>query len=107
VGLDGTQFQLINTPQITASFEKARTRRGRAPFAKITTAVLFEIGLDNPLAAIVGRKAVGAHAVRQRAGSQFLLRASRSVKPRVIRRPTDGSRLVVLPVRAPRNPNDA
>lgn len=136
VGLDGTQFSLINTPQVTATVEKARTRRGRAAFAKITTAVLLEIGLHNPLAAAVGRKgesewalaqrllaqlpkqalllgdrlygvvafAVLAHAACRAVGSHFLLRASRSVKPRVITRLRDGSRLVGLPVRAPRHP---
>ena len=137
VALDGTQFSLINTPQVTAILEKARTRRGRAAFAKITTAVLLEVGLHNPLAAAVGRKgesewalaqrllaqlpkravllgdrlygvvafAVVAHAACRRVGSHFLLRASRSVKPRLIKRLPDGSRLVGLPVRAPRNPN--
>jgi hypothetical protein len=137
VGLDGTQFSLINTPQVTATFKKARTRRGRAAFAKITTAVLLEIGLHNPLAAAVGRHGESewalaqrllaqlpkralllgdrlygvvafarlAHAACQRVGSEFLLRASRSVKPRVIKRLPDGSRLVGLPVRAPRNPH--
>jgi hypothetical protein len=55
VALDATQFSLINTPQITTTLEKARTRRGRAAFAKITTAVLLEIGLHNPLAAAIGR----------------------------------------------------
>jgi hypothetical protein len=137
VGLDGTQFSLINTPQVTATVTKARTRRGRAAFAKLTTAVLLEIGLHNPLAAAVGRHgesewalaqrllaqlpkqalllgdrlygvvvfAVVAHAACRRVGSQFLLRASRSVKPRVIKRLPDGSRLVGLPVRAPRNPS--
>jgi hypothetical protein len=54
--LDGTQFSLINTPQITDSFTKAVTRRGRAAFAKMTTAVLLEVGLHNPLAAAIGRK---------------------------------------------------
>jgi hypothetical protein len=135
VGLDGTQFSLINTPQITATVTKARTRRGRAAFAKITTAVLLEIGLHNPLAATVGRTgesewvlaqrllaqlpkralllgdrlygvvafAVVARAACRRVGSEFLLRASRSVKPRLIRRLPDGSRLVGLPVRAPRD----
>lgn len=137
VALDGTQFSLLNTPQITATLAKARTRRGRAAFAKITTAVLLEVGLHNPLAAAVGRKgesewalaqrllaqlpkqalllgdrlygvvafAVIAHTACRRVGSHFLLRASRSVKPRLIKRLTDGSRLVGLPVRAPRNPN--
>jgi hypothetical protein len=56
VALDGTQFSLINTPQITATFAKARTRRGRAAFAKMTTAVLLEVGLHNPLAAAIGRR---------------------------------------------------
>jgi hypothetical protein len=137
VGLDGTQFSLINTPQVTATVEKTRTRRGRAAFAKITTAVLLEIGLHNPLAAGVGRQGESEWALAQRllaqlpkrallladrlygvsafaqlaqtacqrVGSHFLLRASRSVKPRVHQRLADGSRLVGLPVRAPRNPN--
>jgi len=137
VGLDGTQFSLINTPQVTATTTKARTRRGRAAFAKITTAVLLEIGLHNPLAAAVGRQgesewalaqrllaqlpkravllgdrlygviafAQVAQAACQRVGSHFLLRASRSVKPHLRRRLADGSRLVGLAVRAPRNPS--
>lgn len=137
VALDGTQFSLTNTPQVTATLKKARTRRGRAAFAKITTAVLLETGLHNPVAAAVGRRgesewalaqrllahlpkralvlgdrlygvgafAVMAHAACRRVGSQFLLRASRTVKPRVIKRLPDGSRLVGLPLRAPRNPN--
>jgi hypothetical protein len=135
VGLDGTQFSLINTPQVAATVEKARTRRGRAAFAKITTAVLLEIGLHNPLAAAVGRTGESEWALAQRllaqlpkralllgdrlygvvafvslvqaacrrVGSHFLLRASRSVKPRLIRRLADGSRLVALPVRAKHN----
>ncbi len=137
VGLDGTQFSLINTPQVTATVEKARTRRGRAAFAKITTAVLLEIGLHNPLAAAVGRKgesewalaqrllaqlpkralllgdrlygvvafACVAYAACRRVGSHFLLRASRTVKPRVIKRLRDGTRLVGLPIRSLRNHN--
>jgi hypothetical protein len=53
--LDGTQWSLTNTPQITAHARKARTRRGRAAFAKLPTAVLLELGLHNPLAAAMGR----------------------------------------------------
>ena len=136
VALDGTQFSLTNTPQITATLEKARTRRGRAAFAKITAAVLLELGLHNPLAAAIGRKGESEWAMAQRllaqlpkgalllgdrlygvtafvvqaqtacarVGSQFLLRASRSVKPRLIRRLGDGSRLVRLAVRARNHP---
>ena len=53
--LDGTQWSLTNTPQITAQVRKARTRRGRAAFAKLPTAVLLELGLHSPLAAAIGR----------------------------------------------------
>jgi hypothetical protein len=53
--LDGTQWSLTNTPQVTAQVRKARTRRGRAAFAKLPTAVLLELGLHNPLAAAIGR----------------------------------------------------
>lgn len=56
VALDATQFSLINTPQITTVLAKPRTRRGPAAFAKITTAVLLEVGLHNPLAAAIGRR---------------------------------------------------
>ena len=137
VALDGTQFSLINTAQITAAVEKARTRRGRAAFAKMTTAVLLEVGLHNPLAAAIGRRgesewALAQHLLAQlpkralllgdrlygvsvfaraaqmacrRVGSQFLLRASRTVKPRLLRRLPDGTRLVGLPIRPPHNRN--
>jgi hypothetical protein len=137
VALDGTQFSLINTPQVTATRKKARTRRGRAAFAKITTAVLLEVGLHNPLAAAVGRQGESEWALAQRllaqlpkhalllgdrlygvtafaraaqqacrrVGSHFLLRASRTVKPRMIRRLPDGTRLVGLAVRSPHNPS--
>jgi hypothetical protein len=71
VGLDGTQFSLINTPQVTATFKKARTRRGRAAFAKITTAVLLEIGLHNPLAAAIGRHGESEWALAQRLLAQL------------------------------------
>ena len=56
VALDGTQFSLPNTQQLAGTIRKARTRRGRAAFAKITTAVLLELGLHNPLAAGIGRQ---------------------------------------------------
>jgi hypothetical protein len=71
VALDGTQFSLINTPQITATFEKARTRRGRAAFAKLTTAVLLELGLHNPLAAAMGRHGESEWALAQRLLAQL------------------------------------
>lgn len=137
VALDGTQFSLINTPQITDTFAKAVTRRGRAAFAKMTTAVLLEVGLHNPLAAAIGRKGESEWALAQRllaqlpkhalllgdrlygvtafaqaaqgacrrVGSHFLLRASRTVKPRMIRRLRDGTRLVALSIHPRHNHN--
>ena len=55
VALDGARFSLTHTPQVRATTRKAKTRRGRAAFAKITTGVLLELGLHNPLAAAIGR----------------------------------------------------
>ena len=56
VALDGTQFSLTHTPQVKASTRQAKTRRGRAAFAKITPGVLLELGLHHPLAAALGRR---------------------------------------------------
>ncbi len=56
VAVDGSQFSVTNTPQITRRVVKARTRRGRAAFAKITTTVLLELGGHNPIAAAIGRQ---------------------------------------------------
>lgn len=56
VALDGTQFSLSNTPQAEGVLPKAKTRRGRAAFAKLGTSVLLELGLHNPLAAAIGRQ---------------------------------------------------
>lgn len=65
LALDGTQFSLTNTPQVRRRVCKARTRRGRAAFAKLTTAVLLEIGLHNPLAAAIGRDGESEWALAQ------------------------------------------
>jgi hypothetical protein len=137
VALDGTQFSLTNTPQIVATTRKARTRRGRAAFAKLTTAVLLEVGLHNPVAAGIGRHGesewalaqrllaqlpkgalllgdrlygvaafvVHARAACARVGSHFLLRAGRATKPRVIKRLSDGSRVIQIALRARGRPS--
>jgi hypothetical protein len=75
VALDGTTFSLTNTPQISATVEKVRTRRGRAAFAKLTTAVLLELGLHNPLAAGIGRHGESEWALAQRLLAQLPKRA--------------------------------
>ena len=54
VAWDGTQFSLTNTPQIKNKTRKARARRQRSAWAKITAVVLLELGLHNPLAAAIG-----------------------------------------------------
>lgn len=54
--LDGTQHSVTNTPQNNGALRKANARRGRAAFAKITTSVLLELGLHNPLAAAIGHR---------------------------------------------------
>lgn len=55
LALDATQFSLTNTPQMQGTVRKAKTRRGRAAFAKLTVDVLLEIGLHHPIAAALGR----------------------------------------------------
>jgi hypothetical protein len=75
LALDATQFSLINTPQVTTTLVKAATRRGRAAFAKITTAVLLEVGLHNPLAAAIGRAGESEWALAQRLLAQLPQRA--------------------------------
>lgn len=73
--LDGTQWSLTNTPQISAQVRKARTRRGRAAFAKLPTAVLLELGVHNPLAAAIGRDAESEWALAMRLLPQIPRRA--------------------------------
>lgn len=55
VAIDGVQFSLNNTPNIKRESRKAKSRRGRAAFAKMGASVLLELGLHNPLAAVIGR----------------------------------------------------
>jgi hypothetical protein len=55
LAVDGTQWSLTNTPQVSTATRKARSRRGAAAFAKLGSAVLLEVGLHNPLAAAIGR----------------------------------------------------
>ncbi len=56
VALDGTQFNLCNTPQNHRAIRKVGTRNGPAAFGKIVTGVLLELGLHNPLAAAIGQR---------------------------------------------------
>lgn len=71
LALDGTQFSLVNTPGVLATRAKARSRRGRAAFAKLTAAVLLEVGLHNPVAAAIGRAGESEWALAQRLLAQL------------------------------------
>jgi hypothetical protein len=53
-GIDGTQFSVTNTPQNCSDISKATRRRMKAAFAKVTTCVMVELGLRNPIAAAIG-----------------------------------------------------
>lgn len=55
LAIDGVQFSLNNSPSIKRQKLKAKSRRGRAAFAKLRVSVLLELGLHNPLAALIGR----------------------------------------------------
>ncbi|MBM4195058.1 MAG: IS4 family transposase [Gemmatimonadetes bacterium] len=71
LALDGTQYSLTNTPQVTASATKAQARRGRAAFAKMGVAVLLELGLHNPLAAAIARQGDSELALARRLFAQL------------------------------------
>src|SRR5712692_4703012 len=110
VALDGTQFSLINTPQIIDTFTKAATRRGRAAFAKMTAAVLREVGLHNPPAAAIGRHGESEWALAQRLLAQLpkraLLLGDRLYGVVAFARAAQlASRRVGLRVRDPHSPN--
>ena len=47
---------MCSTLRSVLTVRQAKTRRGRAAFAKITTGVLLELGLHHPLAAAIGRR---------------------------------------------------
>lgn len=71
LALDGTQYSVMNTPQVTATTTKAKTRRGRAAFAKLGVAVLLELGMHNPLAAAIARHGESELALARRLFAQL------------------------------------
>lgn len=75
LALDGTQYSVMNTPQVTATTTKAVSRRGRAAFAKLGVAVLLELGVHNPLAAAIARHGESELALARRLFSQLPKRA--------------------------------
>jgi putative transposase len=53
VGVDGSEVSVVNTPA-NKKIPKAKSRRGRAAFAKVKLVTAVELGLHNPLAAETG-----------------------------------------------------
>ena len=70
LALDGTQYSVMNTPQVSATTTKAVSRRGRAAFAKLSVAVLLEVGVHNPLAAAIARHGEAELALARRLFAQ-------------------------------------
>lgn len=54
LGIDGSECSIANTPAAKRGCRKARSRRGRAAFAKIGLCVVSELVVHNPLAASIG-----------------------------------------------------
>lgn len=75
LALDGTQYSVMNTPQVSATTTKAASRRGRAAFAKLGVAVLLEGGVHNPLAAAIARHGESELALARRLFAQLPTRA--------------------------------
>jgi len=71
LALDGTQYSVMNTPQVNATTTKAAARRGRAAFAKLGVAVLLELGVHNPLAAAIARHGESELALARRVFAQL------------------------------------
>ena len=70
LALDGTQYSVTNTPQVSA-ITKAASRRGRAAFAKLGVAVVLEVGVHNPLAAAIARHGESELALARRLFAQL------------------------------------
>lgn len=54
LGIDGTRWNVANTPQQLARMTKAKTRRGSAAFAQMGMSALVELGTHAPLHATLG-----------------------------------------------------
>jgi len=53
-GIDGTTWNVANTPPIKKRVRKTKSRRRASAFHRLTGAVLCELGLHNPIAARIG-----------------------------------------------------
>ena len=56
LSMDGTTVPVYNTPDAQRRWKKAKSRKGRAAFARIPVVLLTELGLHNPIAVQIGRQ---------------------------------------------------
>jgi hypothetical protein len=54
MGIDGSTWNVANTPPIKRQVRKTKSRRRAAAFYRLTGTVLYELGLHNPIAARFG-----------------------------------------------------
>jgi hypothetical protein len=56
VGVDGTTFNVANTPTVKATAVKTKTRRGEAAFYRISCVAMAALGSHRPLAVRIGEE---------------------------------------------------
>jgi hypothetical protein len=70
LGIDGTQFNAVNTSAIVAQLPKAATRRYQAAFAKLRMVSVVELGTHAPVAVSVAPASEGEQRLAQRLWDQ-------------------------------------
>ncbi len=66
VGVDGTTFNVGNTPTMKATATKTKTRRGEAAFYRISCVALTALGSHRPLAVCIGEVGESEGALAER-----------------------------------------
>lgn len=54
IGIDGSTWSVANTPPVKQRVRKTKCRRRKAAFHRLSGAVLYELGIHNPIAASLG-----------------------------------------------------
>lgn len=71
IGVDGSQFSVLNTPAILGQLDKAATRRLKAAFAKVRLVCAVELGTHAPVAAVVAPASEGEQTLARRLWGQL------------------------------------
>ena len=126
IGVDGTTWNVANTPPIKRRVRKTKSRRRSAAFYRLSCAVLYELGLHHPLAAQIGLEGeselalatrlwpllqkdwlliadryygvgkIAGRLCRLKAKPAVLLRVRRNLKITVLEKLRDGSALILV-----------